>query len=118
MKPMVVCKHRVEVEGEIFCQKHKKFIKHPYQCSKEECKDCSFPALAMITIPVGRCDECPFHYTHYTRGAGCADDYFCEAAGGRRIARYIEYTDEIPPVPDWCPYFIKEAEEFMEEINT
>ena len=111
MKPMVVCRHRVEIDGEIFCQKYEKFIKQPYQCSKGECKDCSFPTLAIITIRVGRCDECPFHYTDYTRGAGCADDYFCEAAGGRKIAYYVEYPSEIPPVPEWCPYFIKEAKE-------
>lgn len=65
----------------------------------------------MITIPVGRCDECPFHYTDYTRGAGCADDYFCKVAGDRKIAGYVEYASEIPPAPSWCPFYIKEVKQ-------
>lgn len=111
MKPLVVCEHRAEIEEQIFCKKKKEFIKQPYECSKGECKDCHFPTLAIITIPVGRCDECPFHYTDYTRGAGCADDYFCKAAGGRKIVGYVEYPSEIPPVPTWCPFYIKEVKE-------
>lgn len=63
----------------------------------------------LFTIPIGRCDDCPFYYTDYTRGAGCADDYFCKAARGRKIAGYVEYASEIPPVPSWCPFYIKEA---------
>lgn len=103
---MPKCKHRINIENNIFCRKHNKFIDQPYKCSKSYCKDCHFPTLAIITIPVGRCDECPFCYTDYTRGVGCADDYFCKAAKNKKIVGYVEYEQEIPPVPDWCPFYI------------
>lgn len=108
---MPICRHRIEIDEQIFCTKKREFITQPYKCSKSECPDCNFPTLAIITIPVGRCDECPFHYTDYTRGAGCADDYFCKAAGGKKIVGYVEWESEIPSVPTWCPFYIKEVRE-------
>ena len=106
----VTCKYRANIEEQIYCKKKQKFVKHSFECSKNRCEDCEFPTLAIINIPVGRCDECPFHYIDYTRGAGCANDYFCKAANGKKIAGYVEWESEIPPVPAWCPFYIKEAE--------
>ena len=103
----VVCKHRVDIENQIYCQKKKKFIEPQYKCSKGECAECEFPTLALVTIQVGRCDECPFHYTERTIGAGYAFDYFCKAAENRKITGYVEYPSEIPAVPSWCPFYLK-----------
>lgn len=109
MKPMVVCKYRKDIdESNIFCEKTKENVK-PYYCSKGHCKNCEFPTVAEIKISVGRCDQCPMSETSRTAGAGYALDYFCKAKKGKRIAYYIEYDAEIPPVPDWCP-FRKEKE--------
>lgn len=110
MKSEVVCKHRVEIGENIFCNKHKTFIdKHfAYKCSKGQCKDCEFPTLAVITINIGRCDECPYCDTERTMGAGYAFDYFCKASKKKKkIVGYVEYDSEIPPVPAWCPFYIK-----------
>ena len=111
MKPLVVCEHRAEIEGQIFCKKKKEFVKQPYQCSKGHCKDCKFPTVAIITIPVGRCDECPFHDTERTPRAGYAFDYFCKAVNNKKIVGYVEWDSEIPSVPTWCPFYIKEVRE-------
>ena len=106
----VVCKHRTDIEGQIFCQKKKEFIKQPYKCSRGHCEQCEFPALASIVINVGRCDECPLHYKERTAGAGYAFDFFCKAADNRKITGYVEWESEIPPVPSWCPFYIKQGE--------
>ena len=108
MKPEVVCQHRIEIEGKIFCQKKKEFISQPYLCSLNQCKDCQFPTLAMVQISVGRCDQCPFHDITRTIGAGDAYDYYCKVKN-RKIMGYVEYRDELPPVPSWCPFYIKES---------
>ena len=111
MKPVVTCMYRKDTEdNKIFCEKHQKYIKHSFECSKEECKDCKFPILANVVIKVGRCDECPFCKTKRTIGAGDALDFHCQANGGRLIDRYIEYMSELNPVPDWCPFYIKKQE--------
>lgn len=104
--PEVKCIYRVDNDKEIFCLKKKTTIPQPYLCSKNQCSDCHFPTLATITIDVGRCDECPFHDTDRTRGAGDAYDYFCKAKNGKKISGYIEYRDELPPVPAWCPFYL------------
>ena len=80
---------------------HKNQEVYDYKCSS--CKDKAFAAVA--AIPVGRCDECRFCSISRTEGAGYALDYFCKAAN-KKIASYVEYDDEIPEVPKWCPYLI------------
>lgn len=108
---MPICQHRIEIDEQIFCTKRKEFITWPHKCSKPECPDCHFPTVAVISINIGRCDECPFHYTKRTPGAGCADDYYCKATNGKKIVGYVEWESEIPSVPTWCPFYIKGVEE-------
>ena len=92
------------------CVCHKKGHKvMEYECSS--CKDREFAAVA--AIPVGRCDQCRFVYQTRTPRAGYAFDYFCKAVetpnGPKKIVGYVEYDSEIPEIPDWCPYRIKEV---------
>ena len=111
MKQEVKCIHRQKVEesGEIFCSKLHRTVK-AYECDKGNCPDCEFKPAAMI--PVGRCDECRFCYKTRTPNAGYAYDYYCEAMksifGKFKIVGYVEYDSEIPPIPEWCPFRIKE----------
>ncbi len=92
---------------QIFCKKKGRI--HGYECGTCELKE--FETLALI--PVGRCDQCPKHFTERTPRSGFAEDYFCKAvqtpAGPKKITSYVEWDSEIPPVPDWCPYHIKEV---------
>ena len=109
MIQMVTCVDRKEMlDGRIYCNKNKSYIDQPYKCSKPHCKQCQFPTLANVIIPVGRCDECPLCYTERTPHAGYALDYFCKAMGGKMIDHYVEYDFELRPVPEWCPFYIKE----------
>ena len=104
MTPKVICKYRKDIdESNIFCEKIKEQMKSCY-CTQGHCKSCEFPTVAEIKISVGRCDQCPMCETNRTIGAGYALDYFCKAKNGERIAHYIEYDFEIPPVPEWCPF--------------
>ena len=50
------------------------------------------------------------HYKERTAGAGYAFDFFCKAADNRKITGYVEWESEIPPVPSWCPFYIKQGE--------
>ena len=84
-----------------------------YKCAK--CNYREFPVRAMVVVGVGRCDECPCVEQERTPRAGYAFDYFCNAvqtpSGPMRITTYVEYNSEIPPVPDWCLFKIKEDDE-------
>lgn len=88
---------------ECICKKKNRKISE-YQCNR--CPDRVFPIEVTVSIPVGRCDECPFIEQKRTIGAGYAFDYFCKALkrGNNKIAGYVEYDSEIPPVPQWCPF--------------
>lgn len=87
------------------CYCHKKNCQvQEYKCSICELRE--FAPAAMV--PVGRCDKCPYVKMERTPNAGYAFDYFCKACGDRKIVGYVEYDSEIPPVPGWCPYHIKE----------
>ena len=106
MKRQVECIHCQHTENEDihFCNKTKKEVKS-YKCSKGNCKYCEFKPLA--AIPIGRCDECPLVEVRRTMGAGDAYDYFCGKTKDK-IVGYVEWDCEIPPVPLWCPFYIKE----------
>ena len=109
-RPLVTCVDRRETpDGKIYCAKRKEYVDQPYKCSKPHCKDCKFPVLAEVVIPVGRCDECPMCYTERTPRAGYALDYHCKAMGGKQIDHYVEYDFELRPVPEWCPFYLKGA---------
>ena len=43
------------------------------------------------------------HYTKATPYAGCATDYYCKITG-IKTSNYVEYDDEINPVPESCPF--------------
>lgn len=109
----VLCKYNSKREEKIghqthvFCNKKKEWIP-VYKCGKQHCAEHEFYASVLVAIPVGRCDECPYHTTKATPGAGFADDYYCKKTG-KIITTYVEWDSEIPPVPDWCPYREKEV---------
>lgn len=121
MKRGVLCKYCVPYEdsNKIYC-KLKKCDIEGYKCDKGHCFDHSFEPAAMVVIGVGRCDECPCVKETRTPRAGFAFDYYCNACqtsnGPRKITGYIEYDSEMPPVPDWCPFKIKE-DDFIEDLD-
>ena len=107
------CQH-TENEYVIYCKLQKKELQQ-YKCSKGQCKLCEFPIKAQVIVSVGRCDECPMVTNQLTPRAGFAIDYFCKACRNedlsyREIAHYVEYDSEIPPVPNWCPWKVRESE--------
>ena len=121
MKRGVLCKHCVPYEdsNKIY-YKLKKCDIEGYKCDKGHCSDHSFEPAAMVVVGVGRCDECPCVKETRTPRAGFAFDYYCNACqtsnGPRKITGYIEYDSEMPPVPDWCPFKIKE-DDFIEDLD-
>lgn len=121
MKQGVLCRHCQPYAdtNNIYCQLKKETVPG-YKCDKHHCKDHEFSKTAMVVVGVGRCDECPCVKQTRTPRAGYAFDYYCNAvqtpSGPMRITTYVEYDSEIPPVPDWCPFKIKE-EDFDEDLD-
>lgn len=78
-----------------------------------------------IILDIKKCSECPKVITRRTLGAGYAFDYLCGACKSsftnymtgaqetiyKHIVSYVEYDDEIPDVPDWCPLLFKNTKE-------
>lgn len=69
-------------------------------------------AIVNIILKIDKCcstdqnsgiNGCPFVETQRTPNSGYAIDYFCKAAGGRKISGYVEWDSDMNPVPDWCP---------------
>lgn len=110
MKQGVLCIHcktntnPLYGDNYIYCDKHKTVIE-VYKCGKKFCDSCEFEPMAFV--PIGRCDDCPFVEVSRTLGAGYAHDYLCRKTQ-KTIVSYVEYDSEIPPVPQWCPFKIKE----------
>lgn len=53
------------------------------------------------------CQDCPCCGDKY--GGGDTTTYFCEALENKpTIAYQVEYRSEMPSVPKWCPYRVKE----------
>lgn len=117
MKQGVLCKYCTphKDSNKIFCHL-KNCDVEGYECDKDHCSYHSFEPAAMVVVGVGRCDVCPYVKETRTPRAGFAFDYYCNACqtpeGPRKITGYIEYDSEIPPVPDWCPFKIKEDEKW------
>lgn len=111
MKKGVLCQYCIPIENsnDIQCQKTGEIIPG-YKCGVSVCENHKFKPEVVVTIDVGRCDECPFVTTERTPNAGFAFDYFCTACKNKytgklkRITSYVEWDSEIPPVPDWCPF--------------
>lgn len=116
----VLCKYNSKKEQlidhrtNVYCNKRKTWVP-VYTCNKS-CQYHTLIPTVSVTVPVGRCDECPYHYTRPTDGAGYAEDYFCRKAN-KEIAHYIEWESEIPTVPEWCPFREKEDEHFELETD-
>lgn len=60
-----------------------------------------------ITFEIEKCNQCPFHKTTPYYSWEYAVNYICEKAN-RQIAGYIEWDDELPEVPNWCPIAVKD----------
>ena len=108
MKQGVLCKHCQPYENSnyIYCNFLKMNIEG-YKCDKAYCQHHQFEYT--VFVGVGRCDECPFVKVSRTPKAGYAHDFVCTKAD-KTIATYVEYDSEIPPVPQWCPFRVKENE--------
>lgn len=66
--------------------------------------------MVKIQLEIENCDKCPFHYTEraYTADSfECVEDYYC-GVSQKKIAGYVERDKELPQVPKWCPYRVKE----------
>ena len=66
--------------------------------------------MAKIILEIQKCwDGCPYCKSR-CGGHGDADDWFCtyNAESKRVIASYVEYTEEMPFVPKWCPIKLNE----------
>lgn len=52
------------------------------------------------------CRKCPYCTSERTIGAGYALDYFCThmPSKRRKIMGYVEYSNDIEPIPNWCPF--------------
>jgi len=51
------------------------------------------------------CRKCPFCNCERTIDAGYAFDYHCtKTEDNRMIMGYVEYMNDIKPIPDWCPF--------------
>lgn len=55
-----------------------------------------------IILTINNCSKCPKHRVERTPQTGYAIDYYCEITN-HKVASYIEWPSEIPPVPDNCP---------------
>ena len=108
MKQGVLCKYcnpNTEDQYKIYCKLKNCYVPN-YKCDKAYCKQHEFKPVARI--PIGRCDECPYVIKTRTPEAGYAYDYYCNKYhtidGPRKICGYVEYDNEIEPIPNWCPY--------------
>ena len=107
----VLCKYCKPTDNEhiIFCKKLKKEVQS-YKCQKNHCELHEFKPI--VYIPIGRCDECPCSTTRHAYGAaGYSYDLLCAAKGMATIMVDIEWDSEIPPIPNWCPFYTKEIKE-------
>ena len=108
----VLCKYnsnsekKIGFQNYVFCNLKNKWVPI-YQCNKGQCREHEFNPVVSVTIPVGRCDECPYHYIHISPDIDSGDDYICKIAN-KVIASYIEFDSELPVVPEWCPFRSKE----------
>ncbi len=57
-----------------------------------------------IVYEIDDCSDCPKHTADRTPRSGYAMDYFCSAADNKPIAGYIEWPQQMPEVPSWCPF--------------
>ena len=62
----VLCKYnqneekKIGHQSHIYCTKREEWVP-VYKCKKGACKDHKFKTEVVVQVPVGRCDECPFH---------------------------------------------------------
>ena len=90
----------------VFCNLKQDWVP-AYQCNKHHCPSHAFEPVVSVNVPVGRCDECPYHYTKPNSEDWEFNDYFCKITRSP-IAKCIEWDTEIPAVPEWCPFRSKE----------
>jgi hypothetical protein len=65
--------------------------------------------MTQILLEIKSCKECP-HFEErrmYTADSfENAYDWFCKKENGKKIAGYVEWTDNVE-VPEWCPLKVK-----------
>ena len=62
--------------------------------------------MAKIQFDIKDCQDCPEckREKHYTEDSWeHAENFYCKKAKDRKIAGYVEWRREMPPVPEWCP---------------
>jgi hypothetical protein len=65
-----------------------------------------------IKISIKDCSQCPHFEDEKVYTADSFEmpfDWYCEKAGHRKIAGYVEWHDKVP-IPEWCPSKIVKKE--------
>ena len=105
----VLCKYNSKREQKlgfqdyVFCDLKNKWVPI-YQCRKGQCQEHEFNPVVSVAVPVGRCDECPYHYIHINFD----DDSYKSKITNKVNTSYLELDSEFPVVPEWCPFRSKE----------
>lgn len=68
--------------------------------------------MAKIKIEIENCSRCPKFRSerHYTSDSWeYAFNWFCDAMDGKKIAGYVEHSDEKHiKIPNWCPFIVED----------
>lgn len=63
----------------------------------------------LFLLEIENCSKCPKCKTERALTADSFEDannYFC-GENNHKIAEYVEWNDDLPEVPDWCPHLVK-----------
>ena len=59
--------------------------------------------MAKIVLEIKKCwDGCPYCSSYNGMPKSLPNHFTCKKAN-KPIASYVEYPNEMPEVPDWCP---------------
>jgi len=66
--------------------------------------------MTLIQMEIKDCQDCPHSIEERMYTADSwehAYNYFCGKKKKKKIAGYVEWRREMPPVPNWCPLLPK-----------
>ena len=62
--------------------------------------------MTEIVLSIKNCAKCPYvDKTLYPTEDSWEEAYnfYCTKTNNKKIAEYVEWHEELPDVPDWCP---------------